>query len=201
MQSYDQKLFTTIFLAVAGIVIVAVILFKFGLPFELIPAQDEVAATSDENLPNRSYSPIPSIGASPDYGADFKTYTSQVGFSFKYPPHFKVLDLLSHVVLKPVDEESSSRQIVISVGINDENMTAEEWFLSPDSGYLQSKDRYGDYYKTTIDGQDAVYIKGGMWTVVNTPDGKMRLSIATTEAGWDLFSEMGIVIESLAFGR
>ena len=112
-----------------------------------------------------------------------------------------MLDLLSHVVLKPVDEESSSRQIVISVGINDENMTAEEWFLSPDSGYLQSKDRYGDYYKTTIDGQDAVYIKGGMWTVVNTPDGKMRLSIATTEAGWDLFSEMGIVIESLAFGR
>jgi hypothetical protein len=148
-----------------------------------------------------SYRTLPSVGASLDYGKDFKTYTSRSGFSFNYPPYLEVMDLLSHVVLRPVDEESDSGSVVISVGINDENMTAEEWLLSPDSGYLQSKDLYGNYYKTTIDGQDAVYTDGGMWTVVDTPDDKYRLSIADlpSKSNNRLFTEMGIVIDSLVF--
>jgi len=163
--------------------------------------QQDEADTNGNIVENGSYLDIPSIGASSDYGKDFKTYTSRSGFSFNYPPYLEVMDLLSHIVLKPVDEESDSGSIVISIGLNDENMTAEEWLLSPNSGYLQSKDLYGNYYKTTIDGQEAVYTDGGMWTVVDTPDNKYRLSIADLPSKSDnrLFTEMGIVIESLVF--
>ncbi len=112
-------------------------------------------------------------------------------------------DILSNIVLKQIDEEGDGGNIVISIGINDENMTAEEWLLSPNSGYLQSKDSYGDYYKTTIGGQDAVYTDGGMWMIVNTPDNRFRLSIADlpSKSNDRLFTEMGIVMESFVFNR
>jgi hypothetical protein len=178
--------------------------FVYGvgaLAYDRVFPPDEISAQATEQT-NGSYRDFPSIGASSDYGKDFKTYTNG-GLSFKYPPYLKVIDLLSHIVLEPVDEESDSGKIVISIGINDENMTAEEWLLSPNSGYLQSKDHYGNYYKTTIDGQDAVYTDGGMWPIVDTPDNKFRLSIADlpSKSNNRLFTEMGIVVESLVFNR
>lgn len=179
--------------------------FVYGvgaLTYDRVFPPDEISAQVTEQT-NGSYRDFPSIEANSDYGKDFKTYTSRSGFSFSYPPYLEVMDLLSHIVLKPVDEESDSGSIVVSVGLNDENMTAEEWLLSPNSGYLQSKDLYGNYYKTTIDGQEAVYTDGGMWMVVDTPDNKYRLSIADlpSKSNDRLFTEMGIVIESLVFNR
>ncbi len=155
-----------------------------------------------------SYLDIPSIGASADYGKDFKTYHSDLGFSFKYPPHFRVLphdpEAPNWIVLAPVDNSNDAvSAIIVSMGENDENMTPEEWLLGPTSGYQESRNRYGNYHKTRVDGQDAVYTDGGMWFVVNTPDNKIRLSIAyTAEEGANIpFTETGIVIESLVFER
>lgn len=181
-----------------GLFIVFLLLFLTGI---FISFTSKEPAQPGNIVENGSYLDIPSIGASSDYGKDFKTYASRLGFSFNYPPHLKVTDILSHIVLRPVDEESDSGYIVVSVGLNDENMTAEEWFLSPDSGYLQSKDNYGNYYKTTIDGQGAVYTDGGMWMVVNTPDDKYRISIADlpSKSNDRLFTEMSIVTESFVF--
>jgi hypothetical protein len=160
--------------------------------------------TSD--LPSCSTFPIPSIGITEeyeDYSKNFGTYTAEnFGFSFKYPPHLETFSIVTHIILSYRDDEQDAYgKIIVSVGLNDENMTPEEWLLSPNSGYLQSKDRYGDCYRTTIDGQKAVYTDGGMWAVVNTLDNKYSLSIAdlTTGKAQRPFTEMGIVIESLRF--
>ncbi len=155
---------------------------------------------------NGSYQDIPSIGADADYGKDFKVYTSPLGFSFKYPPHMRIIedpDAPRVYVVTDVPKDQPFSAIVVSAASNDENQTPEKWLLGENSGYLQSKEHYGDYHKTQIDGQDAVYTEGGMWSVVNTPDNKTRLSIAYTAGeGVDIpFTEIGIVMESLSFVR
>lgn len=139
-----------------------------------------------------------------EYAKTFQIYEGDFGFSFKYPPHLEIFEFgYGWVVLSVKDEsqKNDSGKIVVSVAENDEQMTAEEWLLGPFSGYSQSKDDYGNYYKTQIDGQDAVYTDDGMWTIVNTPDNKYRLSIADLSPGnaIPLFFEMGIVVESLTF--
>lgn len=155
------------------------------------------------------YVPIPSIGMSESYAEyekTFEIYKSDFGFSFKYPPHLKVFEFCDSTCwialsVKNESERDESGKIIVSVAENDEQMTSEEWLLCPFSGYSQSKDDYGNYYKIHIDGQEAVYTDGGMWVVVNTPDSRYRLSIAdlTTDDASPLFSEMGAVIESLKF--
>lgn len=138
-----------------------------------------------------------------NYGNDLETYIDDtIGFSFKYPPHLEVFSIITHTVLSYREDENDDHgKIVVSIGLNDENMTAEEWLLSYNSGYLQSKDQYGDCYKTLIGGQEAVSTDGGMWVVVNTPDGRYRLSIAdlTTGKAHPLFAEMDVVTNSLKF--
>lgn len=139
-----------------------------------------------------------------DYGEDFETYHSDLDFSFKYPRHLFVSidsDNANRIILAPKtlkdNEDAPLTIIVISVAENRKKVTPLEWLLGPHSGYKKSE----GYYKTTIDGQDAVYTEEGMWTVVNTPDNKYRLSIAdlsTTDAD-RLFAEMRIVIKSLTF--
>ena len=155
------------------------------------------------------YIPIPSIGISEsyaEYAKTFEIYESNFGFIFKHPPHLKVVefcDITCWIVLSAKNENGhdESGKIIISVAENDEQMSAEEWLLDPFSGYSQLKNNYGDYYKSHIDGQKAVYTDGGMWTIVNTPDNKYRLSIVDLSPGnaMPLYSEMGIVIESLSF--
>jgi len=152
------------------------------------------------------YVSIPSIGMTEEYSEyekTFKVYKSDFGFSFEYPSHLEVsnfCDSTCRIVLsvKDSNQQDDNDKIIISVAENDKQMTAEEWFLN-DGGY--SKENYGDYYKTLIDGQNAVYTRGGMWTVVNTPNDKYRLSITNLSSGnaMPLFSEMGIVVESLSF--
>jgi len=134
-----------------------------------------------------------------------KTYKSELGFSFKYPPHLSVvaeyeggyrLYLVAND-LKPEDNTFSA--IIISVANNNPTLTPKEWLNSSMSGYNKSN----PYYRTEIDGEPATYTDGGMWFVVNTPDNKKRLSIASLRAknGELLFSEMGILMESLTFDQ
>lgn len=146
---------------------------------------------------------------SPCYQIKCKTFeNSDFGFSFQYPEYMEVIPAFFpednfRIAIAYTDEEASKYEgqsfgmIIISVGENDENQTAVEWMGGPYSGRDTSK----KYFLTEVDGQEAVQEQGGMWTVVNTPDGKYRLSIAdlTTEGKNPPFSEMGIVINSLKF--
>lgn len=169
------------------------------------------AEVREEKSQSGDYVSIPSIGISEEYAEYAKTfqiYKSDFGFSFKYPPHLEVFEFCDNTCwvalsVKNESERDDSSKIIVSVAENDEQMSAEEWLLGPSSGYSQSIDEYGNYYKTHMDGQEAVYTDGGMWTIVNTPDNKYRLSIADLSPGnaSPLFSEMGIVVESLSFVR
>jgi len=167
-------------------------------------------AIAEEQSKSLVYYP-PGIGMYENYIDDTETHISRLGFSFRYPPHLYITeypdtDIPQRLFIVPVAPESNAEEdaygLVISVGLNDEEMTAEEWLLSENSGYFQSIDEYGDYYKFSLDGQEAVYTDSGMWVVVNTPDNEYRLSIALLpdKKSEDLlFTEMGVVIDSLRF--
>jgi len=188
-----------------GIAGVVLALFIFAVLFYIANPEKEPSA----GLVSCGTNSIPSIGTTKEYkeySTSFETYTDdELGFSFQYPPHLKLLSsqmIGNHVILSSQNETGDDRRdIIVSIGLNDENMTPEEWILSPNSGYVQSRDRYGDCNNTLIDGQKAVYTQGGMWTVLNTPDNRYRLSIAdlTTGEASPPFTEMGIVIGSLRF--
>ena len=126
-------------------------------------------------------------------------YDSGLGFSFKYPDYTKVERVYegnSWIVISPKDNENT--KIIISIGDNSENLKAEEWFLGENSGFDPSEDIF---FRTKIDGQNAVYTEGGTWLVVNTRDNKYRLSIAklTTGDAKVMYKEMGIVLKTLRF--
>src|SRR3989344_4523983 len=162
--------------------------------------------SADSSITSGDYSPMPSIDMSNEYAnyaQSFKTYESDLGFSFKSPPYLKATidtgPTTSKIILAPVDANTDGglSAIIISVAKNNVGLTPEEWLLGPNSGF----DHSDGYFKTTIDGENAVYTNGGMWTVINTPDDKYRLSVTNLAQGNAdiLFTEMGIVIESLAF--
>lgn len=126
-------------------------------------------------------------------------YDSGLGFSFKYPEYTdvkKISDGNNWIIISP--KGNDDRKIVISLGDNSENLKAEEWFLGPDSGFDPKKEVF---FRTKIDGQDAVYTDAGAWLVVNSPDNKYRLSIAelTMENEEVMYKEMGIVFKTLKF--
>ena len=183
--------------------LIAIVLLCVGI---FVFLNKNATKTENESIKSGDYAPIPSIGANEEYenyAKTFKTYKSDLGFSFKYPSHLAVTitpDMPSSnwIMLESSSSTEENRSaIIISIGVNDEQMTPEEWLLGPTSGFKHSD----QYFKEKIDGQDAVYTDGGMWTVVNTLDNKYRLSIAdlTTGKADILFTEMGIVIESFNF--
>jgi len=173
--------------------VAVIILGIFSFQFIKIPE------VSDTEVKSGDYFPIPSVTANEGYWKEFKTYNTDFGFSFEYPSYLEAVSFQEStnyvVVSSPNKEDDDTSAIIISIADNDENLTAEEWLLGPTSG-LQKGD---EYFRSEIDGQPAVYTDGGMWTVVNTPDNKYRLSIADIKDKQILFTEMGIVIESLTF--
>lgn len=166
--------------------------------------------TNKDQTQKVSYDPIPSIGMTEEYeeySKTFKTYESKLGYSFQYPPHLYVMEdpeligTPERLFILPTSPEpkDSIYGIVISIGVNDENMSPVEWLKGPNSG----ADLSNGYNVFDIDGQEAVSVEGGSWVVVNTPDNKYRLSIALLpgEDGNLLFTEEGIIISSLVFVR
>ena len=126
-------------------------------------------------------------------------YKSNLGFSFKYPNYTKITEIKegnNWIVIAPKD--NSDRKVIISIGDNSENLKAEEWFLGPYSGFDTDQDVF---FRTKIDGHDAVYTDSGTWLVVNTPDNKYRLSIAelTVNDAEVMYEEMGIIFKTLKF--
>lgn len=166
--------------------------------------------TNKSQIQKVTHDPIPSIGMTEEYeeySKSFKTYESKLGYSFQYPSHLYVMEdpeligTPERLFILPTAPEpkGSIYGVVISIGVNDENMSPVEWLKGPDSG----ADLSDGYNVFDIDGQEAVSVEGGTWVVVNTPDNKYRLSIALLpgEDGTLLFTEEGIIISSLVFNR
>ena len=136
--------------------------------------------------------------------SNLQMYESKLEFSFQYPPHLSVRkDTESLIperlfVLPQSIEDDDVSAIIISVAENDEGMTPLEWLSGPSSGADLSK----EYDLLSLDGQGAISLDNGTWVVVNTPDEKYRLSIAMFPDDSDiLFTEMGIIINSLRFTK
>jgi len=135
----------------------------------------------------------------------FETYESRMGFSFKYPSQFFVMEdfeagipeRLFVLIKKELDEDSAG--IIISTAKNIDNQTPLEWLEGPYSGANLSGGSSGTL---DLDGQEAVYINDGTWIVANTPDNKYRLSFATLPAkNDDLFLGMETILSSFKFVR
>ena len=133
-------------------------------------------------------------------------YISDLGFSFNYPSDMYIMPdpEESRVLVIPNSYKTNGNEpvtaVVISATLNDPPITPLEWLESPDSGADMSK----GYNKLTIDGQEAISMGGGTWIVVNTPDNKRQLSIATlpfVDPSQSLVDEMGIIANSLVFTK
>jgi len=163
------------------------------------------------NSENVTYEPIPSIEPSEEwieYAKSLKEYDSVLGFSFLYPPHLYVMEdpepfIPERLFVLPVSIKKGNTDdihgIIISTAENDEEMTPLEWLKGSNSGADLSK----GYNILNIDSQEAVSLNGGTWVVVNTLDNKYRISIALlpSKNGDLLFTEIGIIINSLRFSK
>ena len=106
---------------------------------------------------------------------------SELGFSFQYPSDLVVevdKDISERLFIYPKSLKTNNEPmtaIVISEATDSPEMTAEQWLNGPNSGYKASRD--GQYKHITVGGQDAV-ITPDDWTIVKSPDGQKRISIA-----------------------
>lgn len=158
--------------------------------------------TKTDGSPNGTILLIPEPVLTKSEKSELKTYTDDLGFSFRYPSNMSVkvipkLDPANTQIIAIKPKNTEDNLIIISVANNDENISPEEWLLGPTSGFKVSD----EYHITTIDGQNIVYTDNNMWFVINTPDNKYRLSIAdlNPDKKSRLFKEMGIIITSLKF--
>jgi hypothetical protein len=163
-----------------------------------------------DNSEKVTHDPIPSIGLTneyEDYEKTFKTYNSQFGFSFQYPPHLYVMEdpepfIPERLYVLPTSVKTDTSNIygvVISTAENEDGMTPLKWLKGPNSGADLSQ----GYNVLDIDGQEAISLDGGTWVVVDTPDKKYQISIALLPGknGDLLFTEIGIIISSLKFSK
>jgi len=189
---------------VIALILIVLLIIIFGIKSDFLKSENQKDVKNNQEF-GLAYYP-PGLGMYENYTKDAKTHQSKLGFTFQYPQHLYVTEFPDTdiperlFVLDPLAEDDAYG-IVISTALNDEGMTAEEWLLSENSGYLQSKDKYGDYQKFILDGQESVITDSGGWVVVNTPDNKYRLSIALLPGknGNLLFTEMGVIVDSLRF--
>lgn len=178
--------------------IVLAVLF-FGA-FGLLSFSDK-----ENGLEKVTYEPIPNISADEDYGKDFKTYKSKLGYSFQYPDYMFITEdpkpgIPERIfVLSSAINKDDIFGVVISVSENNETEDPEHWVRGSYSGADLSE----GYNIIDIDGQKAVELDGGTWVVINTPNNKYRLNIALLPGKNNnlLFTEIGIIVTSLHFER
>jgi len=112
--------------------------------------------------------------------------------------------------LKTTDEPFTS--ISITVEENSNLLTPFEWLKQEAIGSSRAKpfdavdimkEYLDDYQIETIDGQQAIFIDGGLWVVVNTPNQKWRISISPLlderSGASALFRETEIIVNSFSF--
>lgn len=138
------------------------------------------------------------------------TYTSELGFSFDYPNDMYVqngsdgTDDNYRVLIIPNSYKDNKSQdltaVVISASPNGPAQTPLGWLKSPDSGADMSK----GHSKLNIDGQEAISLENGTWVVVDTPDNKYQISIATLPGenpSQLLQDEMSSIVSSIVFAK
>lgn len=137
---------------------------------------------------------------------DNPKYVSELGFSFNYPndmyvmkdPDVPRLFIISNSYKTNMDQPVTG--IVITATPNEPPMTPLEWLNGPDSGADMSK----GYSKLNIDGQKAISMNGDIWVVVNTPDNKRQMSIATLPSvnpSQSLVAVMSSIVSSIVFTK
>jgi hypothetical protein len=127
---------------------------------------------------------------------------SELGFSFNYSNDMYVMSDTEdpRLYIIPDDGSEPITAVVISAMLNDPQMTPLEWLNGPYSGADMSK----GYSKLTIDGQEAISMNDGIWIVVNTPNNKRQLSVATLpleNPSESLKAEMNNIVNSIIFNR
>lgn len=130
---------------------------------------------------------------------DLIEYKTDFGFSFKYPPNTDVFEVSEgNTWIVVTNKNDDNAKIIISISANIENISAEDWFLGPDSGFDSDTEVF---FRTEIDGQSVVYTDFGTWVVFNTPVDNYRVSIAelTVEDSEVMYEEMGIILGTLKF--
>ncbi|KKP31741.1 MAG: hypothetical protein A2312_02585 [Candidatus Staskawiczbacteria bacterium RIFOXYB2_FULL_32_9] len=137
---------------------------------------------------------------------DNSKYYSELGFSFNYPSDMSVMSDPEdpHLYIIPDSYKGNDNEtltaVVISAMLNDPQLTPLEWLNGPNSGADMSK----GYSKIDIDGQEAIVMNDGAWIVVNTPDNKRQLSIATLPSqnpSETLKAEMSSIVKSIIFDK
>ena len=133
-------------------------------------------------------------------------YISDLGFSFSYTKNMSVMADPDDPRLFITSDSWNTKEnekpiaVIISATLNDPPMTPLEWLKGPNSGADLSKG-----YKTLIiDSQEAISLENGTWIIVNTPDNKRQLSIATLPSmnpSWELIEEMKTIVDSLVFSK
>ena len=139
--------------------------------------------------------------------------TSEIGFSFNYPEDMFIMDgtidendnYRKLVIPKSYVEEGEQKPqdltaVVIVASENQSSITPLEWLESSNSGADMSK----GYSEIDIDGQKAISMNGDDWVVVNTPDNKYQISIATIphqNPSWALQNVMRSIVKSIVFAR
>ncbi|MDP6388041.1 MAG: hypothetical protein QGG63_02100, partial [Candidatus Pacebacteria bacterium] len=153
------------------------------------------------------------------YTQDYEIYVDgEIGFSFKYPnylfiekdPNIPNMLIIMPERLKTTDEPFTS--ISITVEENSNLLTPFEWLKQEAIGSSRAKpfdavdimkEYLDDYQIETIDGQQAIFIDGGLWVVVNTPNQKWRISISPLlderSGASALFRETEIIVNSFSF--
>lgn len=134
-------------------------------------------------------------------------YISILGFSFNYPKDMFVQDGTDdnyRLLVIPNSYQDNENQdltaIVISASLNKPSQTPLGWLEGPDSGADMAK----GYYKLNIDGQEAISMNGSSWVVVDTPDNKYQISIATLPGenpSQALQDEMSVIVNSIVFTK
>lgn len=135
-------------------------------------------------------------------------YVSELGFSFYYPNDMYVMDgsdgaddNFRVLVIPNSYKDNQSKPlnaVVISASSNNPPITPLKWLDGPDSGADMSK----GYSKINMDGREAISLENGNWVVVDTPDNKYQISIATLPGDNPsqlLQDEMSGIIKSFSF--
>jgi hypothetical protein len=150
---------------------------------------------------------------------DYETYIdSEIGFSFEYPNHLfigKDPEIPNMLIIMPERLKTTNElftSITITVEENSNSLTPFEWIKQEAVGSNRPKpfdvvdmmkEYFGNYQVETIDGQQAVFMDGGLWAVVNTPNQKWRISISPLldikSGARVLFKETEVIINSLSF--
>ena len=137
-------------------------------------------------------------------------YTSELGFSFYYPNNMYVQNSSDgandnyRLLIIPNSYKDNGGQdltaVVISASLNGPSQTPLGWLKGPDSGADMAK----GYSKLNIDGQAAISMNGSNWIVVDTPDNKYQISIATLPGDNSsklLQDEMSSIVNSIVFTK